>query len=120
MRISAIRSIKVIPDNLIFSPIGIPVTRFRSLWHIYRARRIKVSELRRSLCFTVYRCQAGAIIECIASNLNDTSWNSDACQASASIECVVANLSDIFGNGDACQATAMLVFTTDYYSIFYR
>ena len=109
MRISAIRSIKVIPDNLIFSPIGIHVIGFRSLWHIYRARRTKISIIPwRSSCFTVYRCQAGAIIECIVANLSDTFWNSDACQAGAIIECIVANLSDTFWNSDACQAAAIL------------
>ena len=64
--------------------------------------------------------QRGAIRECATSNLGNSIRNCNTCQRGATIECITSNRSNAIRNCYSCQRSATRVFTTDYYSIFYR
>ena len=59
-------------------------------------------------------------MEAVISQSRDGVGNGDGGQTAAIIEAAIAQTRDGVGNGDGGQTAATRVFTTDYYSIFYR
>ena len=64
--------------------------------------------------------QTAATLEAAISQTRDGVGNGDGGQTAAIIEAAIAQTRDGVGNGDGGQTAATRVFTTDYYSIFYR
>ena len=58
--------------------------------------------------------------ECINSNRRYAISDSHTCNAAAPRECTISNRCYAIANSHTCKAVANIVFTTDYYSIFYR
>ena len=80
-------------------------------------------------CVASYACrcfryvdflQTSTVVECALAYLCHCLRQLDARQIRAALECPLSYLRYSRGDADFCQAATLLVFTTDYYSIFYR
>ena len=68
----------------------------------------------------LYTREAAAIIESLIPNPCHALGDVNGSEAAAIIESTVSNARHALGDGDGGEAAAIKVFTTDYYSIFYR